>query len=109
MSRNRVYIELVNDKPIRIFRNAADARLSGAEITEWPRVDAVRSIREQVYKRASGQCERCGKRLSWKQMHMDERVPRGQGGEVSLDNSWCLCAGCHILDPWAEHSNGRLH
>lgn len=112
MSRNKCWIE-VDDKgnPIRVFRHRVDAFLSPAfnedRVKEWPRYDAVHSIRKQVYDRANGQCEKCGKRLTWKQMHMDEKVARGNGGEISVGNSWVLCANCHILDIDSEHGNRR--
>lgn len=108
MSRNRCFVELKDGKCVRIFRNPADARLSGVEVFEWARKDATGSIRQQVYDRAQGECERCGKRLSWKQMHMDEKVSRGEGGEISLDNSWVLCYDCHLGEnEYSEHGNRR--
>lgn len=111
--RGRCYVELVNGLPVRVFRNRPDAVLSPANaegrLGEWPRIDAVRVIRDAVYKRANGQCERCGKRLTWRQMHMDEKVSRGDGGEVAIDNCWVLCADCHILRPESEHGDRRWH
>lgn len=102
--RNRCYVELVNGQPVRIFRTPADARLSGVEINEWPRYDAVRSVRDAIFRRSKAECEKCGKRMTSKQMHLDERISRGEGGEISLANSWGICYDCH-LGIYGEHSN----
>ena|SRR5579859_3676383 len=72
-----------------------------------PYSQAVYIIRALVYNRAKRECERCAKRLTWEQMHMDEKVSRGEGGIISLDNCWCLCADCHILRPESEHGERR--
>ncbi len=75
-------------------------------VAEWPRKDATFQIRDTVYKRAAGQCDRCGKRLTWNQAHMDEKVSRGEGGEMSIDNSWILCYDCHLGDNnYSEHKD----
>ncbi len=109
MSRNKCWVELIDNRAVRIFHNRIDAIKSPAyeedRLVEWPRKDATFQIRDFVFKRAAGQCERCGKRLSWPQGHMDERVSRGEGGEMSIFNSWWLCYDCHIN---IEHGNRRL-
>ena len=106
--RHRVFVILDPDtgKPTRILRRA-DFKMSGPAPIEWPRTDAVRSIRQQVYERDK-ECQRCGKPLTWATGHLDEKVSRGEGGEISLDNCWMLCARCHILSPTSEHSNRSL-
>jgi 5-methylcytosine-specific restriction endonuclease McrA len=109
MSRGRCFVELVDGNPIRVFRNGAMARVSNAynedRVREWPRIDAVRAIRTEVFKRANNQCERCGSRLTWNNGEMDEKIPRGQGGEISIENCWLLCHGCHQGHPNSKHGN----
>lgn len=106
MARNRCWVEVVGNKPVRILKHHWSPMVHGGTLAEWPRVDAIRDIRQQVYKRANSCCEKCGERLTWRQMHMDERVSRGEGGEVSVDNSWVLCYDCH-LGPDGEHGDRR--
>ncbi|MCU1301754.1 MAG: hypothetical protein JWQ87_2038 [Candidatus Sulfotelmatobacter sp.] len=99
MSRNRVWVELQGGKIARIFRSqGAAAKSQAAEedrIREYPRKDATEAIRRQVYERANGECENCGKRLTWGTLHMNERIPRSKGGEVSVENGQALCYACH--------------
>src|SRR5882672_1978935 len=66
--------------PGRLLRRA-DFKMSGPAPIEWPRTDAVRSIRQQVYERDK-ECQRCGKPLTWATGHLDEKVSRGEGGEI---------------------------
>jgi 5-methylcytosine-specific restriction endonuclease McrA len=108
VSRNRVFVVLdpATGKPSRILRRV-DYKVSGPVPIEWPRTDAVRSIRQQVYERDK-ECQRCGKPLTWKTLHCDEKISKGEGGEISLENCWGLCASCHILSPTSEHGNRRL-
>jgi 5-methylcytosine-specific restriction endonuclease McrA len=37
---------------------------------------------------------------------MHEKVFRGNGGEISLENSIILCADCHILNPNQKGAHG---
>jgi 5-methylcytosine-specific restriction endonuclease McrA len=56
----------------------------------------VAEIRQQVYDRQGGRCRSCDKFVTSEQAHMHEKVHRGQGGEISLDNSEILCYDCHL-------------
>ena len=53
-------------------------------------------IRQQVYDRQKGRCRSCDKFVTSEQAHLHERVHRGHGGEISLDNSEILCYDCHL-------------
>lgn len=103
--RNRCYVELVNGQPVRILRHYGPPK-HGGEITEWPRYDSVRAIRDAIFRRSKAECEKCGKRMTSKQMHMHERISRGSGGEISLANSIGICYDCH-LGPDGAHGNRR--
>lgn len=113
MPRNRCLVELSRDgQVVRIFRHRWQAVQSPAYdlglVTEWPRFDATGSVRKQVYLRANGECERCGERITYKNGEMDEKVSRGEGGEVSLDNCWMLCHSCHTGEnDYSEHGYRR--
>ena len=106
--RHRVFVELdpATGKPTRIIKRV-DYKMDGPAPIEWPRTDAVRSIRQQVYERDK-ECQRCGKPLTWKTGHMDEKISKGDGGEVSLANCWMLCFDCHEGTPTSEHGARRL-
>lgn len=70
---------------------------------------AVEEIRRTVCKRATDEnnithCEDCGKRISWYDGHMHERIPKGSGGEVSVINGSFLCPNCHLN---VEHGNRK--
>jgi 5-methylcytosine-specific restriction endonuclease McrA len=73
--------------------------------------EEIEKIRLLIYKKQNGLCLWCGKRVTWKQAHMHERLFRGKGGKISLDNSIILCSNCHLND---AHGNrkpkfGRKH
>lgn len=105
--RGRCYVELVNGQPVRILKHFGHPSYPDGVITEWPRVDCVRGIREAVYRRAEGYCERCGTRVTRKTGEMDEKILRSLGGEISLENSWLLCHSCHTGHPDSKHGNRR--
>ena len=110
--RNHVWVELDPESkfPIRIIKSRYDAyNLSHDVRGFWPRSSAVREIRRQVFERDGYECRRCGAVLTLQTGHMDEIKSRGEGGEVSLDNCWLLCADCHIGNKaTSEHGNRRL-
>lgn len=105
--RGRCFVQILDGKIVRIFHKMYVAQLSGKEIREYPRRDAVIAIREQVYTASKGQCRDCGKLIT-NRFHMHEEVPRSKGGEVSIWNSIALCAACHILRDDSAHGNRRL-
>lgn len=94
--------------PTEIFKNRAEAARAfvgtGVHTVEMDRARAVVHIRSKVYARAKGRCEKCNETLTPNSAHMDEKVSRGEGGNISLDNCWLLCSNCHI-GPTGEHSN----
>ena len=104
--RGRVFVQLVDGKIIRIFRRPAAARTTEGDIREYPRKDAVEAIRRQVFEKSGGNCRDCGKIITWK-FHMDEEIPRSEGGEISIFNSVALCAACHILRDDSKHGKTR--
>lgn len=99
-------VEVRNGKCWRIFKNAGAAALSKAtEIKEYPRKNAKEEIRRQVFELSGGECQNCGNPLTWGSMHMHEKIHRGKGGEVSVENCEALCYGCHIE---IKHGDRRL-
>ena len=53
-------------------------------------------IRRIIYDRQAGECVMCSGFVTWEQAHLHEKVFRGKGGEISLENSEILCAYCHL-------------
>jgi len=108
---SKVYCEIDPDSllPIRILDMKEVLQLSPKIVAQWPRAQAVAEIRRQVFERDAYECRRCGKRLNMQTGHMDERVSRGEGGDISIANCWLLCASCHVGDkPTSEHGNRRI-
>src|ERR1035437_3756586 len=98
-----VWVEL-NDAgcPTRIFRSRKAAHDFGENwVVERNRTEAVASIRKQIFYRSHGYCEICGALVLETSGHMHEQVPRGKGGEISLENSIFICPKCHAR----EHSD----
>lgn len=94
-----VLVLITEGKPSRIFRHTTDgwkASVDGFEVRSWDHTEAVKSIRKQVYSRSEQMCEYCGEIITWSTMHMHEKIPKGKGGEVSLENCVALCAECHL-------------
>lgn len=56
----------------------------------------VGEIRHEIFLRQKGKCLSCGFDFTEKQMHMHEKLSRGKGGLISLDNSEGLCVECHL-------------
>jgi 5-methylcytosine-specific restriction endonuclease McrA len=101
--------------PTRIFKNNKDAiafELGGGKIALWPKGEAVKAIREQIFVRCNNKCEICGRWVDRTTGEMHEKHPRGelrngQYGEYSLDNSTFLCRPCHTTGDSAQHANRR--
>lgn len=70
-------------------------------------------VREAVYDRAGGHCERCGCTLTPvgpNQMHVDHIRPLAQGGHpTSLDNLQALCRSCNLAKGARYAGGGRTH
>ena len=111
MSNRRVWVEVdLAGNPIRILKHVRFGS-DLARIREMPKFDAVGAIRKQIWQRCGGRCEWCGKPVTesgplWRRMHMHEKIPKGSGGEVSLDNGVGLCQNCHEHSPEA-HGNRK--
>lgn len=111
MNRGQVYVEIGSEEiPIRIFRgHGASVAYAGTNrISVWPKKDAVEAIRRQCFKRSNGYCEWCGEAVTWYGFHMHEKVFRGKGGDVSVENSVAICADCHINRPDSAHGNRKI-
>ena|ERR1700722_13255155 len=96
--------------PIRIFKNRKQAVMAGCLLggAYMLRAIAVESIRRQIWKRDGHTCTHCGAIVSWFTMQMHERIWRGRGGEISLDNGTCLCDNCHADDEVAGHGKRKI-
>jgi HNH endonuclease len=112
-ARNTVWVEKIDGRIVRIFRSTKSEDFSraigaGTAIT-CPKFDAVGAIRKQIWARCGGRCEDCGRPVTetgslYRRGHMHEVLPKGNGGEVSLDNCRFLCYNCHIN---VAHGNRR--
>ena len=65
------------------------------------------SLREMVYSRCSGYCEKCGQRLpeSWALHH---RQLKSRGGKDVVENFVALHHGCHNLNTDSVHFNPSM-
>jgi len=91
----KVLVEFRFGKPYTIFKLPKHVPLD-TEVILMEKADAVKSIRDDIWFRQNGECIRCGGEITKNSMHMHERVHRGRGGRVSLDNSVGLCYACHL-------------
>jgi 5-methylcytosine-specific restriction endonuclease McrA len=111
--RGRVWVEKIDGKIVKLFRNQGAAAISKAadegRVAETSRKDAVGEIRKQVFERSGGECEYCGKIVTYQTGHMHEVVPKGKGGDVSLYNCVFICYSCHLGSPNAAHANRRIN
>ena len=87
--------EDAHHRAIRIFKSQKSAYNSGAVV--WPMCYAVAvyHIRRAIWLRSEGQCEICSSVVSEDSGQMHEKVHRGHGGEISIDNSVFICWKCH--------------
>lgn len=113
MKTKTVHVEL-DDKglPVRIFRNKDWRNYPDDQIVVLTKADAVGMIRQRVFERARhkldhAECEKCGRTITWDTMEMNERIPKGSGGEVSLVNCEALCHDCHQGHADSAHGNRR--
>lgn len=109
MAKQMVWIEVEGDTILRILRTNLDAwELPPERLRQWPKSEAVKKIRDQLFDRSKGECEFCGKRINKATGHMHETHARGKRdkegkyGEISMDNSVFICYTCHILE---EHGD----
>lgn len=109
MAHGMACIEIRDGLVWRIFRSRKAAAVAGitCQISMMAYVDAVRTIRQQLYKLCEGLCSWCGQEVSWEACQMHEKVYRGKGGEISMTNSVILCYGCHQGRKDSAHGNRR--
>lgn len=102
--------------PCRIFRDKSWRLLPDSETTTMTKQEAVGCIRQRVYDRCMvppnddqswHECERCGRTIDWDTMEMHETIPKGSGGEVSLENCEALCRACHQTGLDAAHKDRK--
>lgn len=101
MARKIVWVEKIGGQVVRIFRSQKLAFASCEDPQAMYKAEAVGAIRRQVYDRQTGRCLWCGGEVPyegsiWRRFHMDEKVSKGHGGEVSLENCQGLCPECHL-------------
>jgi 5-methylcytosine-specific restriction endonuclease McrA len=100
-------------RPVRIFRDRQWRDFPSGQVVEMTKAEAVKSIREQVFERSRNpltglyECEKCGRIITWDTGEMNERIPKGSGGEVSIANCEALCHGCHQVGPDSAHGDRR--
>lgn len=99
--RKIVWVEQIGGKVAKIFKSQKLAFLGCEDPKVMYKGDAVGEIRRQVFDRQEEKCLWCGKKVYWEgslfqRMHLDEIIPKGKGGEVSLENCQGLCYSCHI-------------
>ena len=99
-------------RPLEVFKRQSEAIRaltmypSMMELVEMDKAEAIGAIRRRLFLAQGGRCLQCNKIVTEEQAHMHERVHRGQGGNISLDNSEILCSNCHI-GPDGAHGNRR--
>lgn len=115
MPKQLVFVEIdtVTELPIRILRTTKDALALPPEVVrQMAKSVAVGFIRQQVVDRARrGKliiCEYCGDVVNEFIGEMHEKLPKGNGGEVSLSNCVFLCHNCHTGKQDSEHGNRRF-
>jgi 5-methylcytosine-specific restriction endonuclease McrA len=109
VAKQLVYVELRDGKVFKILRTNAEAwRLPAGSIGQMAKSEAVKAIRVQVVARSNNECEHCGKRITWGNGEMNEVIPRGRGGHVSMDNCEYLCHACHQSRPDSVHGDRRF-
>lgn len=92
-----VWVELdaAELKVMRIFKSKSAAGRSGMIVALMSLAVAVSAIRHHIWRRSEGYCEMCATPVLESNGHMHERKHRGQGGEISMENSVFICPPCH--------------
>ena len=114
MAKQSVFVQIdpQTDLPIRILKTMKAALdLDPSVVRQMARSVAVGYIRKQVVDRARRGslilCEFCGNVINEFIGEMHEVVPKGNGGEVSVDNSRFICNNCHTGAKDSEHGERR--
>lgn len=107
-----VWAEVESDGlAVRIFKNRKMAFLLATPISVPAfilRSVAVGDIRRKIWKRDKQKCVHCGDIVPYGVFEMHERIWRGRGGEVSVENGVTLCSGCHQTDKVAGHGTRQV-
>ncbi len=93
------WVEAKDRRVVRIFKNtkaAMVASVDGVLPFFGNREEAIEQIRWQVFERDNWTCVHCGRKMSWYVGELDEKISRGQGGEISVENGQTLCHVCHV-------------
>src|ERR1700688_491067 len=64
----------------------------------------VRQLRQDVYVRDEGKCQKCGELTLWNYGHLHHVKHRGQGGADNMENVIWICRDCHA----SEHLKVRF-
>ena len=64
-----------------------------------------RELRERLFTRAAGYCERCGGGMEFESFAAHHRLLRSQGGTDSLPNLMALHHSCHNGDTKSVHAH----
>lgn len=67
-----------------------------------------KKLRERVYGRSRGTCEKCGRGLGYESMAAHHRRLKGQGGQDDIVNLLALHHACHNMGDDAVHMNPHL-
>lgn len=107
-----VEVDPITSMPIRIIKTTREAMSLPAEVVrQMAHSAAVGFIRTQVVNRARRgkiiQCEYCGEPINEFIGEMHEKIPRGDGGEISLANCVFICHDCHTGKSDSEHGDRR--
>lgn len=93
----------VDLRPYEVFgsqgmavRSILDLAIDPHRLVYMNRSEAVGYIRHEIFVRQKGRCIACNEIFTEAQMHMHEKVSRGDGGNISLDNSEGLCYADHL-------------
>lgn len=96
---------------IRYFND----KTTGEEREECVTAGAKKRRRREIFDRAGGRCERCGRRVDFdaeplapNAMHWSHRELKKMGGGFvndSMKNAECLCRDCHL---GGEHKQYRI-
>lgn len=65
----------------------------------------MKDLREIVYSRSRGYCEKCGKPIREDDFALHHRKLKSRGGADEIVNLVALHHGCHNLDTDSVHSN----
>ena len=91
-----------SSRVIRIFKSESAAMRAenpySYDLVLMRYENAVASIRRQLFFRSHGYCEICGALVLYSSGHMHEQIHRGQGGDISLENSIFICPKCHARE-----------